>query len=91
MDAPGSDVGVQSYFNDGPQVDHSYIADNDVAAMSRAMDLLRRSDRQPRRMVVFAVESADTGPGIGLSAPVAAAARRVADEIAAEIPVWSRP
>ena len=59
--------------------------------VSHAVDLLRQSGRQPRRMVVFAVESADTGPGIGLTAPVAAAARPVADEIAAEIPVRSRP
>jgi hydrogenase maturation protease len=54
--------------------------------VSRAIDVLQQNGGQPRRMVVFAVESADTGPGTGLSAPVAAAARRVADEIAAEIP-----
>lgn len=57
--------------------------------VSRAMDLVRKSGRQPLRMVVFAIESADTGPGRGLSAPVAAAARRVADQIAAEIPTRS--
>jgi hydrogenase maturation protease len=36
-------------------------------------------------LVVFAVEAGDTGDGPGLSPAVAAAARRVADAIAAEI------
>lgn len=37
------------------------------------------------RLIVFAVETADTADGPGLSPAVAAAARRVADAIAAEI------
>lgn len=39
----------------------------------------------PGRLIVFAVETADTDDGPGLSPAVAAAARRVADAIAAEI------
>jgi hydrogenase maturation protease len=56
------------------------------ADIGRAVDLILAAERPPSRMVVFAVETADTGPGFGLSAAVAAAARRVADEIAAELP-----
>jgi len=56
------------------------------ADVGRAVDLVLAAERPPRRMVVFAVETADTGPGRGLSAAVAAAARRVADEIAADLP-----
>ena len=52
----------------------------------RAVDLILGSEHPPLRMVVFAVEAADTGAGYGLSAAVTAAARRVADEIAAELP-----
>jgi hypothetical protein len=54
--------------------------------VSRAVALALSAEHPPRRMVVFAVESADTRPGHGLSEAVAAAARRVADEIAAELP-----
>jgi hydrogenase maturation protease len=53
--------------------------------VSRAVDTILGSAHPPRRMVIFAVESADTAPGYGLSAAVAAAARRVADQIASEL------
>jgi hydrogenase maturation protease len=56
------------------------------ADVSRAVDQVLDSKHPPRRMVVFAVESADTTPGYGLTAAVAAAARRVADGIAADLP-----
>jgi hydrogenase maturation protease len=74
-----------------PAYAHVCAAGRRGSDISRAMELLRQSARQPHRMVVFAVEAADTGPGTGLSAPVAAAARRVADEIAAEIPARPGP
>jgi hydrogenase maturation protease len=54
-------------------------------AVTRAVTVALKADRPPRRMVVFAVESGDTRPGCGLSEAVAAAARRLADEIAAEL------
>jgi hydrogenase maturation protease len=54
--------------------------------VSRAVALALEAEHPPHRMVVFAVESAETSPGHGLSEAVAAAARRVADEIAAELP-----
>jgi len=56
----------------------------------RAVEQVRSEGGMPIRMVVFAIESAETGPGQGLSAPVAAAAHRVADEIAADIPAHVR-
>jgi hydrogenase maturation protease len=55
------------------------------ADVSRALQSVLDAEHPPRRMVVFAVESAGTRPGYGLSAAVAHAARRVADEIAAEL------
>jgi hydrogenase maturation protease len=69
-----------------PAYAHVCAAASHGNAVSRAVDLVRQFDRQPNQMVVFAIESADTGHGSGLSAAVAAAARRVAEEIAAEIP-----
>jgi hydrogenase maturation protease len=48
-----------------------------------AMALARALDRVPRRLWLYAVEVTDTGFGVGLSAPVAEAARQVADELAA--------
>jgi hydrogenase maturation protease len=55
------------------------------ADLGSAVDLARATGRQPDRMIVFAVEAENSGQGRGLTAAVAAAARRVADEIAAEI------
>jgi hydrogenase maturation protease len=69
-----------------PSYAHICAASRRGSQVSRAVDVLHESGGQPRLMIVFAVESADTRPGTGLSAAVAAAARRVADEIAAEIP-----
>jgi hydrogenase maturation protease len=46
-----------------------------------AVALARALGRLPRHLLLYAVEVSDTGFGMGLSAPVAAAAQRVADEI----------
>lgn len=43
------------------------------------------------RLIVFAIETAETADGAGLSPAVAAAARRVADAIAAEIAAAQSP
>ncbi|MFE2865999.1 hydrogenase maturation protease [Embleya sp. NPDC059259] len=54
--------------------------------LGEAVELARVLDRLPGRLVVYAVEGADTGLGNGLSGPVAAAveplARRISREIA---------
>lgn len=54
--------------------------------LGEAVELARALDRLPGRLVVYAVEGADTSPGTGLSPPVATAvdplARRIAEEIA---------
>jgi hydrogenase maturation protease len=47
-----------------------------------AVALARALRRMPRHLLLYAVEVTDTGFGIGLSEPVADAARRVADELA---------
>jgi hydrogenase maturation protease len=49
--------------------------------LGEAVELARVLDRLPGRLELFAVEVADVGFGEGLSAPVGAAARRVAGEI----------
>jgi hydrogenase maturation protease len=49
--------------------------------LGEAVALARVLDRLPRRLLVFAVEVADTSYGRGLSPDVAAAAEQVADEI----------
>ena len=46
-----------------------------------AVALARALDRLPRHLLLYAVEVTDTGFGIGLSDPVAEAARHVADEL----------
>ncbi|MFI6985988.1 hydrogenase maturation protease [Embleya sp. NPDC050154] len=50
-----------------------------------AFELARELDRLPGKLVVFAVEGADTTLGIGLSGPVAAVVDRLAERIAEEI------
>ncbi|WP_329500475.1 hydrogenase maturation protease [Kitasatospora herbaricolor] len=50
-----------------------------------AVELARELDLLPRRLVVHAVEGADCSPGKGLSAPVAAAAAHLAEQIATEV------
>jgi hydrogenase maturation protease len=52
--------------------------------LGEAVELARVLGRLPTRLVLFAVEVEDTGHGLGLSAPVVAAAERAAEEIAAE-------
>jgi hydrogenase maturation protease len=53
--------------------------------LGEAVELARVLGRLPGRMVVFAIEAADTSLGLGLTEHVAEAADRVADEIAAEV------
>jgi hydrogenase maturation protease len=49
--------------------------------LGEAVALARALDRMPRQLLLYAVEVADTGYGVGLSPNVAAAARLIADEI----------
>lgn len=51
----------------------------DAIGLARALDLM------PARLVVHAVEAADFGHGIGLSAPVAAATQTVAVAVLADL------
>jgi len=53
--------------------------------LGEAVELARVLGRLPARLVLYAVEAADVGYGIGLSPEVAAAAVRVSDEIAGEL------
>ncbi|MCX5205788.1 hydrogenase maturation protease [Streptomyces sp. NBC_00237] len=53
--------------------------------LGEAVELARVLDRLPRRLVVYAVEGADTELGVGLSAAVAAAVSEVADSVEAEV------
>ncbi len=53
--------------------------------LGHAVELARVLRRLPQRLVLFAVEAADTGYGLELSPPVAAAVDRLAGEIAAEL------
>jgi hydrogenase maturation protease len=52
--------------------------------LGEAVELARVLGRLPARLVLFAVEVDDTGYGVGLSLPVAEAAERIAEQIAAE-------
>lgn len=49
--------------------------------LGEAVALARTLDRMPRRLLLYAVEVADTGHGVGMSPDVVAAARLIADEI----------
>lgn len=53
--------------------------------LGEAVELARELDRLPRRLVVYAVEGADTSQGTGLSAPVAAVVAPLAERIATDI------
>src|SRR5205807_10410065 len=53
--------------------------------LGEAIELARVLDRLPKRLALYAVEVDDVGHGQGLSPPVAAAAKHLADEIYAEV------
>lgn len=53
--------------------------------LATVLELGRALDRMPGELMVFAVEAADTGVGLGLSAAVAAAVPEVVDAVLAEI------
>ena len=53
--------------------------------LGEAVELARVLDRLPARLVLYAVEVTDVGHGRGLSLPVAAASRRLAERIRAEV------
>lgn len=50
-----------------------------------AVELARVLERLPRRLVVYAVEGTDFGPGTGLSAPTAAAVEPLTERIARDV------
>lgn len=50
-------------------------------SLRAAVELARALDRTPRQLLLLAVEIVDVAPGQGLSPVVAAACRRVADEV----------
>jgi len=50
--------------------------------LGQAVELARELGRLPERLVLYAVEAAELGHGVGLSPAVADAAERLADEIA---------
>ena len=54
-----------------------------------AVDLARRLDRMPGRLVVYAVEGADFSLGVGMTEMVAAAVDVVAERIADEITAYA--
>jgi hydrogenase maturation protease len=57
------------------------VASTHGIGLGHTLALARALDRTPGRLVVYAIEVADVGYGIGLSAPVAAAAATVANRI----------
>lgn len=68
-----------------PAAERARAASSHGMDLGESVELARELDRLPGRMVVFAIEAADTGFGRGLTPAVRAAAERVADEIAVEI------
>jgi hydrogenase maturation protease len=68
-----------------PAAERARAASSHGMDLGDAVELAREIDRLPGRMVLFAIEAADTGYGPGLTPTVRAAAERVADEIEAEI------
>jgi len=63
--------------------------------LGEAVELARVLDRLPDRLELYGIETADVSLGVGLCAPVAAAARHVAGEIyaalTAAVPTTSGP
>jgi hydrogenase maturation protease len=61
------------------------VATAHAADLGDAVELAAVLGRLPRLLLLYGVEVADTSFGLGLSAPVAAAADHVADEIARDL------
>jgi hydrogenase maturation protease len=59
--------------------------------LGEAVALARTLGLMPRRLLLYAIEIADTGFGVGLSPQVASAAHDVADEIAELLRADARP
>ncbi|MFD9637239.1 peptidase M52, partial [Streptomyces violascens] len=53
--------------------------------LGEAVELARFLGRLPKRLVVYAVEEADTSLGAGLSEPVGAVVEPLAEDVEAEI------
>jgi hydrogenase maturation protease len=70
-----------------PPSERARAASSHGMDLGDAVELARVLGRLPDRLVLFAIEAADVRPGVGLSAPVAAAVDRVAEEIAGEVAV----
>jgi hydrogenase maturation protease len=72
--------------------DRSGAASSHGIDLGQAVELARVLGRLPDRLVVLAIEVADTGYGSGLSAAVTAAADRVAADLAEELTGrWTAP
>jgi hydrogenase maturation protease len=65
--------------------DRTRAASSHGLDLGEAVELARVLGRVPARLTLYAIEVSEVGLGEGLSAPVAAAAARVADEVAALI------
>ena len=68
-----------------PAVDHPGAASSHGMELGDAVARARMLHRLPGRMLVLAIEAADTGFGVGLTPAVSRAVDRVVDEIAAEV------
>ena len=80
--APGH---VFRFVTDHPAATRAGIAASHAADLGDTVALARALDRMPASLFVYTVQVDDVSFGTGLSAPVAAAAQRLADEIAAVI------
>jgi hydrogenase maturation protease len=70
--------------------DRTRAASSHGLDLGEAVELARVLGRVPARLTLYAIEVSEVGHGEGLSVPVAAAAVRVADEVAALIAVATR-
>ena len=68
-----------------PPGERSRAASSHGLDLGDTVELARVLGRLPDRMVIYAVEAADTGFGVGLTPAVAAAAQHLAEEITAEL------
>lgn len=63
----------------------SGVASSHALGVAEAVALGRALQRLPATLVLFGVEGADFGSGVGLSAPVGAAVEGVVDEVLVEL------
>lgn len=75
----------------GHDLDAAAVVSSHALGLAQTCALGEALGRMPGKLVVFTVDVADTGHGVGLTPAVAAAVPKVTDSILAELNRWKSP